>query len=167
MGAGTSLVVQWLRLCSPLSGVWVWSLVRELRSHLLWSQKERKCLELNKNENTTYQLKKLWECMCEEWDGYGVILLNTLTFASILYHLIQNYGASQVEQVVKNLPANAGDARDVGLISGWGLLPGEGNGNLLQYSCLGNPMDRGAWWATKKSWTWLTEHTHSILLALL
>ena len=47
--------------------------------------------------------------------------------------------------VVKNLPANAGD---VGLICGLGRSPGEGNGNPLQYSCLGNPMDRGAWWAT-------------------
>jgi len=46
--------------------------------------------------------------------------------------------------VVKNLPANAGD---MGLIPGSGISPGEGNGNLLQYSCLGNPMDRGAWWA--------------------
>ena len=46
---------------------------------------------------------------------------------------------------VKNLPANAGDA---GLISGSGRSPGEGNDNPLQYSCLGNPMDRGAWWAT-------------------
>ena len=47
--------------------------------------------------------------------------------------------------MVKNLPANAGD---VGLIPEWGKFPGEGNGNPLQYSCLGNPMDRGAWWAT-------------------
>ena len=47
--------------------------------------------------------------------------------------------------VVKNLPANAGD---VGLIIGAGRSPGEGNGNPLQYSCLGNPMDREAWWAT-------------------
>ena len=46
--------------------------------------------------------------------------------------------------VVKNLPANAGDS---GLIPGLGLSPGEGNGNPLQYSCLGNSMDRGAWWA--------------------
>ena len=50
--------------------------------------------------------------------------------------------------VVKNLPANAGDVRDIGLISGWGRLPGGGNGNLLQYSCLENPMGRGAWQAT-------------------
>ena len=50
--------------------------------------------------------------------------------------------------VVKNPPANAGDAGDVGLIPGLGRSPGEGNGNPLQYSCLENPMDRGAWWAT-------------------
>ena len=50
--------------------------------------------------------------------------------------------------MVKNLPANAGDAREVGLIPGLGRFPGIGNGNPLQYSCLGNPMDRGAWWAT-------------------
>ena len=46
--------------------------------------------------------------------------------------------------VVKNPPANAGDARDVGSIPGPGGVPGEGNGNPLQYSCLENPMDRGA-----------------------
>ena len=45
--------------------------------------------------------------------------------------------------MVKNLPANAGDIRDAGLIPGSGRSPGEGNGNLLQYSCLGNLMDRG------------------------
>ena len=50
--------------------------------------------------------------------------------------------------VVKNLPANAGDERKVGLIPGSGGFPGVGNGNPLQYSCLKNSMDRGAWWAT-------------------
>ena len=50
--------------------------------------------------------------------------------------------------VVKNLPANAGDTRDSGLISGLGRSPGVGNGNPLQYSCLENSMDSGAWWAT-------------------
>ena len=48
---------------------------------------------------------------------------------------------------IKNLLANAGDIRDVGLIPGSGRSPGEGHGNLLQYSCLENPMDRGASWA--------------------
>ena len=47
--------------------------------------------------------------------------------------------------MVKNLPANAGAARDVGLIPGLGRSPGAGNGNPLQYSCLENPMDRGDW----------------------
>ena len=60
--------------------------------------------------------------------------------------------------VVKNLPANAGD---VGWIPGWGRSPGEGKGNPLQYSCLENPMDRGAWQATIhgviKSWTQLSD----------
>ena len=55
---------------------------------------------------------------------------------------------SQGGSVVKNLPANAGDARDLGTISGLGRFPGVGNGNPSQYSCLKNPMDRGAWWAT-------------------
>ena len=50
--------------------------------------------------------------------------------------------------MVKNLPASAGDIKDVGSIPGLGRLPGEGDGNLLQYSCLENPMDRGAWQAT-------------------
>ena len=58
--------------------------------------------------------------------------------------------------VVKNPPDNA---RDVGSIAGLGRSLGKGNGNPLQYSCLGNPMDRGAWWATvhgvTKSWTQL------------
>ena len=47
--------------------------------------------------------------------------------------------------MVKTLPANA---ENVGLIPGSGRSPGGGNDNPLQYSCLGNPMDRGAWWAT-------------------
>ena len=50
--------------------------------------------------------------------------------------------------VVKNPPANAGDIRDMGLIPGSGRSLEEGHGNLLQYSCLEKPMDRGAWQAT-------------------
>ena len=53
--------------------------------------------------------------------------------------------------MVKNLPVNAGNARDMGSIPGLGRSPGVGNGNPLQYSCLENPMDRGAWWATVHS----------------
>ena len=49
---------------------------------------------------------------------------------------------------LKNPPANAGDVRDMGPIPGLGRSPGGGHGNPLQNSCLENPMDRGAWWAT-------------------
>ena len=58
------------------------------------------------------------------------------------------FGASKMALVVKNLPANAGDVRDVGLIPGLGRSLGEGHGSPLQYSCLENPMDRGAWRTT-------------------
>ena len=51
--------------------------------------------------------------------------------------------ASPVALVVENMPAKAGDIRDMGSIPGSGRSPGVGNGNLLQYVCLENPMDRG------------------------
>ena len=66
--------------------------------------------------------------------------------------------------MVKNLPANAGGTRDVGLIPRSGRSPGEGNGNSLQYSCLENSTDKGVWQATvhgaTKSRTQLSTHTH-------
>ena len=55
---------------------------------------------------------------------------------------------SQVALTVKNPPANPGEVRDSGSVPGLGRYPGERNGNALQCSCLENPMDRGAWWAT-------------------
>ena len=57
--------------------------------------------------------------------------------------------------MVKNLPANAGATGNVGLIPGLGRSPGEGNGKPLQYSCLGNSVNRGAWWVTESD---VTEH---------
>ena len=63
------------------------------------------------------------------------------------WHLVNEKGFSG-GSVIKNPPAKAGDLRDTGLIPGSGRSPGEGNGNSLQYSCLENPMDRGAWQAT-------------------
>ena len=69
--------------------------------------------------------------------------------------------------VVKNPPANAGDMDSV---SGWEDSPGEGNGNPVQYFCLGDPMDRGAWWVTvhgvTKSQTRLSDFTFTIYLML-
>ena len=58
--------------------------------------------------------------------------------------------------VVKNPPANAGNT---GSIPGSGRFPGEGHGNPLQYSCMGNPMDTGAWWATVHG---VTRVTHDL-----
>ena len=73
----------------------------------------------------------------------------------------------EVALAVKNPSVREGDIRDVGSIPGLGRSPGEGNGDPLQYSCLENPMDRGAWQAmvhsVAKSWTQLKQlstHTH-------
>ena len=82
------------------------------------------------------------------------------------------FWASQVVLVVKSPPAKTGDIRDVGLIPGLGRSPGGGHGNALQYSCLKNLMDKGAWQAivhrVAKSWTRLSDLTctHALLLTL-
>ena len=65
---------------------------------------------------------------------------------------------------VKNPPAKAGDTDS---IPSWGRSPGEGNGNPLQYSCLENPMDRGAWWTTVRGvsrvrYNGVNKHTHTL-----
>ena len=71
--------------------------------------------------------------------------------------------------VVKNPPANAGDPRDTGSIPGSGRSPGVGNGSPLQYSCLKNSMDRGAWRAAlhwiAKIWTWQSNWAHTLLFS--
>ena len=67
--------------------------------------------------------------------------------------------------MVKNLPDNAGGIRDVGSIQGLERSPGGGHGSPLQYSCLENPMDRGAWWAmvcrVTKGWKHLNMHAYT------
>ena len=75
--------------------------------------------------------------------------------------------------VVKNPPASAGDIRDAGSIPGSGRSPGGGHGNPLQYACLKNPMNRGAWWATvhRVSWSqtwlkWLSTHAHMFTICV-
>ena len=74
--------------------------------------------------------------------------------------LLYNLGFPGGSVVKKNPPANAGNAVKMGLISALGRSSRRGNGNPLQYSCLGIPMDRGGWWAKlwgchelAKSWT--------------
>ena len=66
----------------------------------------------------------------------------------MLAQMCRKGNPSQVALVVKNPPTNAGDISNAGSIPGSGRFPGEENGNLLQYSCLENHMDREAWWAT-------------------
>ena len=70
---------------------------------------------------------------------------------------LHNDRASQMAQVVKNPSGSAGDIRDPGSIPGLGKSLGGGHSNPFKYSCLENPMDREAWWATvhrvTKSWT--------------
>ena len=88
------------------------------------------------------------------------LILKTLTaryYWIILEESIEPWGFPG-DSVVKNLLANTGDA---GSIPGSGRAPGEENGNLLQYSCLGKPMDRGAWQAMElqNSQTWLSDWT--------
>ena len=91
---------------------------------------------------------------------------------SIIGKIINMSRASQVVLVVKNLPSSTGDARNSGPIPGSGRSPGVGHGHLLQYSCLENPVDRGAWWATvhgvtkeldtnKRLYTHTHTHTHT------
>ena len=88
---------------------------------------------------------------------------STKTLCSKFQLVYRVLGASQVALVVKNLPANVGDSRDMGSIPGLGRSHGEGTSNPLQYSCLGNSMDSGTWRATvcgvAESWTQLSMYT--------
>ena len=101
---------------------------------------------------------KLFEKCWETTHRVGVVELETQSMHAELEPtvgppkhtcLVHSYtGAPQVELVVKNPPANTGDVRDTGSIPGWGRSSGGGHGNPLQYSCLENPIDGGAWKAT-------------------
>ena len=84
-----------------------------------------------------------------------------ISFAKLSIHLLVFPGGS----VVNNLPVNAGDARDSDWTPGWGRSPGGGNSNPLQYSCLKNSMDRGAWWIQcmglqRVGHGWVSTHTY-------
>ena len=99
------------------------------------------------------------------YSPWGCKESDTTEWLHFLSSFLCLHWAFQVALVVKNSPANTGDARDSGLIPGlgrspgWGRSPGLGNGNPFQYSCVENPMGRGTWWGTvnvdSKNWTQL------------
>ena len=78
---------------------------------------------------------------------YNTVRKTSLSSPSLYSLLLPHSQGFPGGSGVKDLPANAGSNRGMGLIPGSGRSPGVRNGNALQYSCLGNPMDRGAWWA--------------------
>ena len=87
-----------------------------------------------------------------------MVALHSVTLAKLeLCFTFLPYMGFPSDSVGKESACNAGDTRDLGLIPRLQSSPGGGHGNPLQYSCLENPMDRGAWWATvhriAKSWT--------------
>ena len=104
------------------------------------------------------------------WQGKALSRI----FSNTTVQKHQIFGAaSRVVLLVKDPPANAGDIRDAVSVPGLGRSPGEGNDNPLQYSCLGNPMDRETWQAVvhraTKSWTLLkrlSTHARSFLYGL-
>ena len=89
----------------------------------------------------------MWISLCIKVEKiWGTKLTLSVIFNFQLLVLFQ--GSSQVALLVRNLPANAGDVKDAGSIPGLERSSAGGHGNTLQYSCLENLMDRGAWWAT-------------------
>ena len=92
--------------------------------------------------------------------------LSCQTEVVVIYNeTVESVDWTRVVLAVKSLPASVGDAREVSSIPGSGRSPEDGNGNPLQYSCLENFMDRGAWWAivhgVEKSWAWQSDWTHT------
>ena len=100
---------------------------------------------------------KTGRCLCDyrgeyEVNCWRIVGYQTVSLKQVFIFTIEVFcatlWASLGALVVKNRPANAGDRRDSGSIPGSGRFPGGGHGNPLQYSCLENPLDRGAWRAT-------------------
>ena len=148
--------------------------------HVFWAQ-----TNMSSNPSTGQIHLQVWEVRLVvilgrkdvvEIGTWVTVTQSSLTFAAAAgaYSLCENSlncraicipEAFHVVPVVENPPANTGDTSHVGSIPGLERYPGVGNGNQLQYSCLGNFMDRGAWRATEEPDTteWLSIYTHSPL----
>ena len=94
-------------------------------------------------------------------EQYNCAIMELLQLEAAIHGQLGEHVGFPGSSVVKILPANSGDAGDLGSIPGWGRFPGGENGNPFQYFCLEKPMDRGAWWATVHevtvSWSGLSE----------
>ena len=132
-----------------------------------WTKEKRITSGTSKGRKAIHRKMKKSKCLYtnvswaiqKQWDTEGNFNKQTLLGSSLSttpssYYAVVIYGdislprTSHVGLVVKNLPANAGDIRDGGSIPRSGRSPGGGHDTPLQYSCLENPMDRGAWRAT-------------------
>ena len=117
------------------------------------------CMHVSHWQNSGYVSQRFWFllCRCFVLVRNGNRINGRILAASIFFGtqgkqmretwLDWHVGVFQVVQLIKNLPPNAGDVRDEGSIPGSRRSPGEGNSNLLQNSCLGNPIDRRPWLA--------------------
>ena len=142
---GASLVILCLRLCLSMKGTWVQSLVQEdptcHKATKSMPQLLSLCFKTTLHKRSHRNEKPLHHNEEQPWP----VLSRESPGAATNIQSSQKINLLAVAQTVKHLAYNAGD---LGLIPGSGRSSGEGNGNPLQHSCLENPMDRGAWWAT-------------------
>ena len=148
---GTSPVAQWLKLGLSMQGLQVQSLVKELRSYMPHGLKTQNIKQKQYCNKFSKDFNK-WSTFLKFIYIYIYIYMEKRNLERVSVYLPGSHGSSQVVLVVKNLSANSGVARDSGSVPRLGRSPEERNGNPLQYSCLMNPMDIGAWWVISSMW---------------
>ena len=161
-----SWLIRWLD-CIYLKKL-VWIIIRDLKAHRLKSQtgwRKKSSAPASRLSHLTFYYQRYFQLYKPVSLVFTFILLvlswcfTFRHYSSTSHHIGWEFNSFSHTpfpclgvpggSVVKNPPANVGDP---GLIPGSGRSPGEGNGNPLQYSCLENPMDRGAWWAGYSPW---------------
>ena len=138
---------------------------REASTEMSWWQRQSAAEHCHPGSGCSTPAEPSWCCMEQSWPDPTELCTNCRLMSEIndcFYFTPLSLGLrlpTQVALVLKNQPANVGDITDEGSIPASGRSPGGGHGNPLQYSCLENPMDRGAWWATvhrvARNPTWL------------
>ena len=145
-----------LGIKSTISNFYLFTKNRYCYTHIIfWKVNIKAGLQLIIQHN-----KFMYACVCILFTRMCMCVCMYIYVCVCLYIYIGFWSGS----VVKNLPANAGDTVAIDSISGFGNSGGR-NGNLFQYSCLENPMDRGVWWVivhgVAESTTWLSNWTHT------